>query len=36
MTYLRDTLPEDAVVTSILNCFEGGQQNYRYDGYYSG
>jgi capsular exopolysaccharide synthesis family protein len=31
---LRENLDEDAVLVSILNCFEGGTQSYRYDGYY--
>jgi len=33
---LRDTLPVEADVLSVLNCFEGGVQSYRYDGYYGG
>ena len=33
---LRDTLPVGADVLSVLNCFEGGAQSYRYDGYYGG
>ncbi len=33
-TLLGDTLATDAQTVTVLNCFEGIKQSYRYDGYY--